>query len=706
METLQGLGTIALLAAVFFYGFKVVRWLWRKILWRVRRRLVVTYLFVGLTPIVLLSVLSMLGAFGASAEAMARLIAVQAHGTVHLSGTIARALAAEISRLPPGSDEQSLASWLSQKDASLQAALPASRLALWIGEKGQPPAEIAWRATDLTASPVEGEDRGIGIDSVPDGASLPPWLTGIDEWSGIVFLSPSAGSRSRFGTPLIRSLARGETRGRPFALLLTVPVTRALLDRFRAATNIRVHPYFIGIEDVRALMRDAETPAERRGMVLDANVPAPFRSDAAAGLWIVAEPGLDQFGEPSPVFPYLVTLRATHWLDGARDEHPAFLFSWSPEEASQQLLGSSFAGREWKRLLLVVGLGFLVLELLALLAAVLITRAVTGTVHELYAATERIERGDFSYRAPVRSNDQLGNLAGAFNEMSARVEELLVERMQSERLRREIEIAAEVQARLFPRATPPLATASIAGGCHAALGVAGDYYDYVEIAPGRVLLALGDVSGKGLPAAIVMSNLQAALRALAAVLVKEAAAAGPPGAAGSSDPPGSISAVATAINEQLCRSTDENRYATLFLALYDDATRRLSYTNAGHNAPVLARADGSVERLGASGTIVGAFPGARYEEAEADLLPGDLLLVFSDGISEAADSAEELYGEDRVVLFVSANRTLSVEAFQVILTRLGVCEMAWMLLGTLGATVSGVVTVTDDDCAELLPDMS
>ena len=118
METLQVLGSIALLAAASFYGFKVVRWLWRKILWRVRRRLVVTYLFVGLTPIVLLSVLSMMGAFGASAEAMARLIAVQMHGTVHLSGTIARALAAEISRLPPGSDGRNLASWLSQKETT------------------------------------------------------------------------------------------------------------------------------------------------------------------------------------------------------------------------------------------------------------------------------------------------------------------------------------------------------------------------------------------------------------------------------------------------------------------------------------------------------------------------------------------------------------------------------------------------------------
>src|ERR671938_575415 len=132
---------------------------------------------------------------------------------------------------------------------------------------------------------------------------------------------------------------------------------------------------------------------------------------------------------------------------------------------------------------------FLTLELFALFAAGWMTRAVTGTVHKLYRATEYIKRGDFSHRVHVRSQDQLGELAHAYNDMAADIEALLHERVERERLEREIEIAAEVQAQLFPRAVPALANAAVTAECRAARGVAGDYYDYVEIAPGVVVLA-------------------------------------------------------------------------------------------------------------------------------------------------------------------------------------------------------------------------
>src|ERR671938_335492 len=136
---------------------------------------------------------------------------------------------------------------------------------------------------------------------------------------------------------------------------------------------------------------------------------------------------------------------------------------------------------------------FLTLELFALFAAGWMTRAVTGTVHRLYRATEYIKRGDFSHRVRVRSRDQLGELADAYNDMAADIEALLHERVERERLEREIEIAAEVQAQLFPRSTPVLASAEITGECRAARGVAGDYYDFIEVAPGLVAFALGDV---------------------------------------------------------------------------------------------------------------------------------------------------------------------------------------------------------------------
>ena len=142
----------------------------------------------------------------------------------------------------------------------------------------------------------------------------------------------------------------------------------------------------------------------------------------------------------------------------------------------------------------------------------------TGTVHKLHLATQFIKRGDFSHRIRTRSHDQLGELAVAFNDMSANIEVLLEERVERERLEREVEIAAEVQAQLFPRSLPALTTAEVTGECRAARGVAGDYYDYVEVEPGLVAFALGDVSGKGISAALVMSNLQASLRAQVTII--------------------------------------------------------------------------------------------------------------------------------------------------------------------------------------------
>ncbi|HYO91321.1 MAG TPA: SpoIIE family protein phosphatase, partial [Pyrinomonadaceae bacterium] len=334
-------------------------------------------------------------------------------------------------------------------------------------------------------------------------------------------------------------------------------------------------------------------------------------------------------------------------------------------------------GDIWWQILKVLSIIFLVLEVLALLAAAWMTRAVTSSVHKLYRATEYIKRGDFSYRVKVRSHDQLGELAGSFNDMAANIESLLQERVVRERLEREVELAHEVQSRLFPSRVPDLLTLEAAAECRAARGVAGDYYDYVEVAPGLVAFALGDVSGKGMSASLVMSNLQAALRAQAAItserlsIAKRAVAASAAATTtGGSDKTlarvvadaeidGAVARKVTNINTQLCQSTDANHFATLFLTLYEDRTRTLRYTNAGHNAPILVRANGTVERLTTGGMMVGAFDWATYEEGRTYLGAGDVLVIYSDGITEAERDPGEEYGEQRLVELVIKQRQAS-----------------------------------------------
>ena len=349
---------------------------------------------------------------------------------------------------------------------------------------------------------------------------------------------------------------------------------------------------------------------------------------------------------------YPVVGPATNWVSGKSATHLLFLFDWSWAVASKQVLEGSALGLLWQKALKVVGITFLVLELLALLAALWMTRAVTGTVHKLYSAVEYIKRGDFSHRVDVRSNDQLSELASAFNEMSADIESLLQERVKHERLEREVEIAAEVQARLFPGVVPELMTVELAAECRA---------------------ARGDVSGKGVSASLVMSNLQASLRAQTAITAERlsiaaravAVSAGGEGSKilarvmADADLDGAVSRKVTNINKQLCQSTESNRFATLFLAIYEDRLRTLRYSNAGHNAAMLVRADGTAERLSRGGMMVGAFDWAEYEEVATTLQPSDLLLVFSDGISEAEGENGEEYGEERIVKFAIEHRTRS-----------------------------------------------
>jgi sigma-B regulation protein RsbU (phosphoserine phosphatase) len=356
------------------------------------------------------------------------------------------------------------------------------------------------------------------------------------------------------------------------------------------------------------------------------------------------------------------------------------MVDWSWAAGGRQFWSDAVLGRRWWDVLYVIAVTFLLLELAALFSAGWMTRAVTGTVHKLYRATESVKRGDFSHRIRTRSRDQLGELALAFNDMSANIEGLLAERVEHERLKREVEIAHEVQAQLFPRTTPALETAAITGECRAARGVAGDYYDFMEVAPGLVAFALGDVAGKGLSASLVMSNLQAALRAQVTIIAERLRAAGQPaaaaaagsdgalsadrpggGAAGAADATCCVSKMAESINVQLCRSTDADRFATLFLALYDDRARTLRFTNAGHNAPLLVRAGGGVERLWEGGTVLGAFDGLSFEEGQAALGAGDLLVVYSDGLTEAQDANGEEFGEGRLAALAAARRAETPE---------------------------------------------
>ncbi|MBZ5562602.1 MAG: PP2C family protein-serine/threonine phosphatase, partial [Acidobacteriia bacterium] len=252
----------------------------------------------------------------------------------------------------------------------------------------------------------------------------------------------------------------------------------------------------------------------------------------------------------------------------------------------------------------------------------------------------RVKKGDFSYRIGIPSSDQLSALGEAFDSMTASVERLLRESQEKSRLESELEIARQVQRQLFPQTAPSVSGLELYGVCKAARSVSGDYYDFLRLGENRVGLVLGDVSGKGISAALLMAAIQSALRAQFYD--------------GFRPKPGTLAAsfstaeIVARLNLQLYENTPAEKYVTFFFGHYDGATRRLSYTNAGHLPPVLFRHD-RIERLRAGGTVVGLFASTEYEQAEIVLEPGDLLLAFTDGITEPENTYGEEFGEKRVL---------------------------------------------------------
>ena len=287
-------------------------------------------------------------------------------------------------------------------------------------------------------------------------------------------------------------------------------------------------------------------------------------------------------------------------------------------------------------IMLAIAGGFLLLvEFVSLILSIWHTRAITRSVHDLYQGTLMVAAGDFTHQIPVRGRHQLSDLAASFNGMTSKIQQLIGEVKKKEKLEAELEIARQVQSRLFPRTVPELRTLEMAGTCIPGRFISGDYYDFVKLDDRFTAIALGDVSGKGVSAALLMASIQASLHAQLGF------------ARGSHSPILSTATLMALIGQQLYESTPAEKYATFFCSVYDDEAGILRYTNAGHLKPILIR-EGKSSSLEGDGMVVGLMPNVSYEQQEIQLLPGDLVAIFSDGIPEAENVTQQEYGESRL----------------------------------------------------------
>ncbi len=229
--------------------------------------------------------------------------------------------------------------------------------------------------------------------------------------------------------------------------------------------------------------------------------------------------------------------------------------------------------------------------------------------------------------------ESVASQTGLALENSRLTEAVASEVSQRERLNRELEIAREVQQRLFPQSGPQIAGLNYVGKCRPASSVGGDYYDFVSMCDGRLGIAIGDISGKGVPAALLMASLQASLRGLAI--------ANPP----------ALSSLMTNLNQLIYDASPSNRYATFFYGVYDAKSRDFMYVNGGHNPPMIFRGD-QVLRLEEGGPVVGLFGPAQYAQGIVTLEHGDTMVLFTDGVSEAMNNEEEEFDEERLIAAV------------------------------------------------------
>jgi sigma-B regulation protein RsbU (phosphoserine phosphatase) len=315
--------------------------------------------------------------------------------------------------------------------------------------------------------------------------------------------------------------------------------------------------------------------------------------------------------------------------DGKVDLHRPVLavFNARPSRLNARIFKTLGELRDTYLLLLVlVGILFFLIETAALVTGVVLTMRITGAVAGLYHATQYVRSGDFSHRVPIQDRDQLGELAESFNDMTNSISGLIEEQNKRQRLENEISIAREVQNQLFPSTLPSVPGVEIEAICKAARSVSGDYYDFIQLSPTHIAIAIADISGKGISAALLMASLQAALRSQLLADGTERL---------------STAELVARLNKHLVRNTGDDRFATFFIAVYDSATRTLRYTNAGH-LPSFLICHGVAELLDTGGMVLGVVDDYVYEEGSLSVGADSVLIGYSDGLVEP----ENVYGEE------------------------------------------------------------
>jgi sigma-B regulation protein RsbU (phosphoserine phosphatase) len=601
VEVISSAATIALVISVGYFVWRLFAMMKRRLLWRVRRKLILSYIFIGVVPALLIIAFFTLGAWVVSTNVSAYLFRDGYDDIVEFARQAASAAASEIGRNPAATQETI---------ARVHRFARTKYKALSI--------EFVPRGPGAPAAARVGEWAHL-----PPPSRVPPWITaGREGFTGTI--AQTLPERGADVDLVIRSVQPVEGRAIGY-VIVDVPFDGEVRSKLYDTTGVKAGVVRLGGDPTGAL-------------------PQVTVADPTEG-------GTSTFA----LFGRGITILDAHDWDRGQPHRATIANSYTIRELYEKLSGAQSAqmgtgaaavtlGQAILIILVVVAVLFLIIEFVALIMGLALARSITSSIHELFMGTERVRHGDFTHRITIMSNDQLGELAGSFNQMIGSIENLLQTAAEKKRLEEELRIARQIQMSLLPRGPLDMPGLAVTALCVPAREVGGDYYDFFPLAPDRLGVLIADVSGKGTSAALYMAELKGLVLSLSQIYQ-------------------SPRQLLLEVNRIISENLDSRSFITMTYAVLDLAAATMTYARAGHTPLIHLRsqetAGSRVQVLVPNGMVLGLrIPGAEekfaelLEEDRIELATDDVIVLYTDGITEAMNADSDLFGDSRLSLIV------------------------------------------------------
>jgi phosphoserine phosphatase RsbU/P len=615
VDTVAGL---AIAAGAIYFLFRLLVLAKRRLLWRVRRKLILSYIFIGFVPAILIVGFFLLCGFLLFYNFSSYLVQSRLRALSDRARAVAQSTVIEIQR----ADGRDVAGILARRETNVPEG---AGMSLAVTPVRQPCAHPAAGASSIPQLAVTTATAGpwTHLDAP---RSIPAWVP-CAGFAGI-FAYTHRGGGAEDTHMLVRAVAFPDSPAPQYAVIVDLLLTDDVRAQLQRETGVE-------LKSVSAVpSKDGVVPLRGR----DGPDPAGRADGSQSGL-------LNNVG----------SLMEYHdWQTGASGTLLVMTRLSVSDLYSRISSADGLAGRSFGQGLLFVlfGIGglFLIIEFVALVAGLALAKSITGSVHELFTGTERVRQGDFTHKIAVKTEDQLGELAGSFNEMTASIEDLLRQAAEKKRLEEELRIAREIQMSLLPQGPLVMPGLSLTALCVPAREVGGDYYDFFPMSGNRLGVLIADVSGKGTSAALYMAELKGLVLSLSQIHT-------------------SPRDLLMAANRIIANNLDARSFITMTYAVIDLDAGRMTYARAGHTPMMYLPGPGcgdarAVQVLAPDGLVLGLKidNGEMFErlliEESIPMHAGDLYVLFTDGITEAMNAADDCFGDARLAQIVETHAGL------------------------------------------------